>query len=111
MEAFTPWEWHAKLFEVAKEEDLVCFSSPFDNTAVEFLEELNVPCYKIASFEITDIPLIEHIASKGKPIILSTGIASFEDIDLALKTIRNVGNNQVSLLKCTSSPAPLEEAN
>lgn len=112
LEAFTPWEWHAKLFEVAKEEDLVCFSSPFDNTAVEFLEELNVPCYKIASFEITDIPLIEHIASKGKPIILSTGIASFEDIDLALKTIRNVGNNQVSLLKCTSSyPAPLEEAN
>ena len=90
----------------------MCFSSPFDNTAVEFLEELNVPCYKIASFEITDIPLIEHIASKGKPIILSTGIASFEDIDLALKTIRNVGNNQVSLLKCTSSyPAPLEEAN
>ena len=111
-EAHTPWEWHSQLFEVAKEEGLVCFSSPFDKTAVDFLEELDVPCYKIASFEITDIALIEYIASKGKPIILSTGIASLEDIELALKTIRSVGDNEIILLKCTSSyPAPLEEAN
>lgn len=111
-EAYTPWEWHARLFEVAKEEGLVCFSSPFDKTAVDFLEELEVPCYKIASFEITDIPLIEYAASKGKPIILSTGIATLEDIELALKTIRSVGDNEIALLKCTSSyPAPLEEAN
>tara|TARA_B110001452_G_C15228102_1_gene425581 strand:+ start:1167 stop:2198 length:1032 start_codon:yes stop_codon:yes gene_type:complete len=111
-EAFTPWEWHAKLFEVAKEEGLVCFSSPFDKTAVDFLEDLEVPCYKIASFEITDIPLIEYIASKGKPIILSTGIATLDDIELALKTIRSNGDNEIALLKCTSSyPAPLNEAN
>ena len=111
-EAFTPWEWHARLFEVAKEEGLVCFSSPFDKTAVDFLEDLAVPFYKIASFEITDIPLIEYIATKGKPIILSTGIATLDDIELALKTIRSVGDNQIALLKCTSSyPAPLEEAN
>ena len=111
-EAYTPWEWHARLFEVAKEEGLVCFSSPFDKTAVDFLEDLEVPCYKIASFEITDIPLIEYAASKGKPIILSTGIATLDDIELALKTIRNVGDNEIALLKCTSSyPAPLGEAN
>ncbi len=111
-EAFTPWEWHAKLFQVAKEEGLVCFSSPFDKSAVDFLEKLNVPCYKIASFEITDIPLIKYVASKEKPIILSTGIAKKSDIELALSTIRNNGNNQIVLLKCTSSyPAPLEEAN
>lgn len=111
-EAHTPWEWHSQLFEAAKEEGLVCFSSPFDKTAVDFLEELDVPCYKIASFEITDIPLIEYVASKGKPIILSTGIATLEDIELALKTIRSVGDNEIILLKCTSSyPAPLEEAN
>ncbi len=111
-EAFTPWEWHARLFEVAKEEGLVCFSSPFDKTAVDFLEDLEVPCYKIASFEITDIPLIEYVASKGKPIILSTGIATLKDIELALKAIRSIGDNEIALLKCTSSyPAPLEEAN
>jgi pseudaminic acid synthase len=111
-EAFTPWEWHSKLFEVAKEEGLVCFSSPFDKTAVDFLEDLEVPCYKIASFEITDIALIEYIASKGKPIILSTGIATLEDIELALKTIRSVGDMEIALLKCTSSyPASIEEAN
>jgi pseudaminic acid synthase len=111
-EAYTPWEWHKELFDVAKEEGLVCFSSPFDKTAVEFLETLDCPIYKIASFEITDIPLIEYVASKGKPIILSTGIASFEDIELAVNTCRNAGNNQIALLKCTSSyPAPIEEAN
>lgn len=111
-EAFTPWEWHAELFKVASEEGLVCFSSPFDFTAVDFLETLNVPAYKIASFEITDIPLIEYVASKGKPIIVSTGIATTEDIELALDACRRMGNNDIALLKCTSSyPAPINEAN
>ena len=111
-EAYTPWEWHAQLFEVAKEEGLVCFSSPFDKTAVDFLETLHCPIYKIASFEITDIPLIEYVAKKGKPIIISTGIASYEDIHLAVQTCRKVGNDNITLLKCTSSyPAPVAEAN
>ena len=111
-EAYTPWEWHKKLFEVAEEEGLICFSSPFDKTAVDFLEKFNVPAYKIASFEIQDIPLIEYAASKGKPIIMSTGIADEDDIKLAVETCRNAGNNDIILLKCTSSyPAPLELAN
>ena len=111
-DAYTPWEWHQILFKVANEEGLVCFSSPFDKTAVDFLETLECPIYKIASFEITDIPLIEYAASKGKPIIISTGIATLEDIELAVETCRKVGNNQIALLKCTSSyPAPIEEAN
>ncbi|HCF03064.1 pseudaminic acid synthase [Flavobacterium sp.] len=111
-EAYTPWEWHQELMKVAMEEGLVCFSSPFDKTAVDFLENLNVPAYKIASFEITDIPLIEYVASKGKPIILSTGIAELEDIELALDACRRMGNNDIALLKCTSSyPAPINEAN
>ncbi|MDB2695078.1 pseudaminic acid synthase [Flavobacteriaceae bacterium] len=107
-----PWEWHEELFKVAREEGLICFSSPFDRTAVDFLEGLDTPAYKIASFEITDIPLIEYIASKGKPMIISTGISTIEDIELALETCRKEGNNQVALLKCTSSyPAPIDEAN
>ena len=111
-EAYTPWEWHEELFKVAKEEGLVCFSSPFDPTAVEFLEKLNAPAYKIASFEITDIPLIELVASKGKPVIISTGIATKEDIELALDACHRMGNKNIALLKCTSSyPAPIEEAN
>jgi pseudaminic acid synthase len=111
-EAFTPWEWHKKLFEVAKKEGLICFSSPFDKSAVDFLENLSVPAYKIASFEITDISLIEYIASKGKPVIISIGIATIEDIELALDACKRMGNNQIALLKCTSSyPAPIEEAN
>jgi pseudaminic acid synthase len=111
-EAYTPWEWHPTLFEVAKQEGLICFSSPFDAKAVDFLEELGVSAFKIASFEITDIPLIRYTASKQKPVILSTGIATKEDIELAISTCREVGNNQLALLKCTSSyPAPLEEAN
>jgi pseudaminic acid synthase len=111
-EAYTPWEWHEILFKTAEDEGLICFSSPFDKSAVDFLENLNTPAYKIASFEITDIPLIEYVASKGKPIIISTGIAQIEDIELALKACMKVGNNQIALLKCTSSyPAPIEEAN
>lgn len=111
-EAYTPWEWHEELFKVAKDEGLICFSTPFDKTAVDFLESLGNPIYKIASFEITDIPLIEYAASKGKPIIISTGIATEEDIQLAVDTCRSVGNNDITLLKCTSSyPAPIEEAN
>lgn len=111
-EAYTPWEWHKALFDVAKQEGLICFSSPFDRTAVDFLENLEVPAYKIASFEITDIPLIEYVASKGKPVIISTGIATEIDIDLALSACRKMGNDQIALLKCTSSyPAPIQEAN
>jgi pseudaminic acid synthase len=110
--AYTPWEWHKQLFAVAKEEGLICFSSPFDSTAVDFLEELDVPAYKIASFEITDIPLIKYVASKKKPIILSTGIASLEDIELAVNTCLEEGNFNIAILKCTSSyPAPINEAN
>jgi pseudaminic acid synthase len=110
--AFTPWDWHQTLFEACSDEGLISFSSPFDFTAVDFLERLDVPAYKIASFEITDIPLIEYTASKMKPIILSTGIAEIKDIQLAVDTCRKVGNNEIALLKCTSSyPAPIEEAN
>jgi pseudaminic acid synthase len=111
-EAFTPWEWHAKLFQTAKEEGLVCFSSPFDNTAVDLLESLDNPIYKIASFEITDVNLIAYAASKGKPMIMSTGIAEYEDIKLAVETCRKAGNTDITILKCTSSyPAPIDEAN
>lgn len=111
-EAYTPWEWHQTLFDVAREEGLICFSSPFDKTAVDFLENLNAPAYKIASFEITDIKLIKYAASKGKPIIISTGIAGLDDIELAVDACRCQGNDQIILLKCTSSyPAPIKEAN
>ena len=110
--AFTPWEWHQELFKVAEEEGLICFSTPFDFSAVDFLENLSNPIYKIASFEITDIPLIKYVASKGKPIIISTGIASIEDIELAISACKKEGNNNIALLKCTSSyPAPIEESN
>lgn len=111
-EASLPWEWHKALFDTAQEEGLVCFSSPFDLTAVDFLEGLNAPIYKIASFEITDIPLIEYVASKGKPIIISTGIASVEDIELAIAACKRMGNDAITILKCTSAyPAAPENAN
>lgn len=110
--AYTPWEWQPKLKKIAEGMALICFSSPFDNTSVDFLEKMNVPAYKIASFEITDIPFIEYIASKGKPVIMSTGIATLSDIEEAVNACRRMGNNQIALLKCTSSyPAPVEDAN
>ncbi|MBX3006541.1 MAG: pseudaminic acid synthase [Melioribacteraceae bacterium] len=111
-EAYTPWEWHPKLKKVADDLGLIFFSSPFDYSAVDFLEKLDVPAYKIASFEIVDIPLIEYAASKGKPIIISTGIATYEEIDNALLACKKMSNQQIALLKCTSSyPAPIDEAN
>lgn len=111
-EAYTPWEWQESLAEEAKKIGLTFFSSPFDPTSVDFLEKLNVPCYKIASFEITDIPLIKKIALLGKPMIFATGIATREDVKLALDTCRAAGNDRIILLKCTSAyPAPFEAVN
>ena len=111
-EAYTPWEWQSELKEIAEKLGLIFLSSPFDKTSVDFLEEMNVPAYKVASFEITDIPLIEYIASKGKPIIISTGIATLADIEEAVNACKKMGNKQIALLKCTSAyPAPLEEVN
>ena len=111
-EAYTPWEWHQAIFDEAKKCGLICFSTPFDKTAVDFLEDLGNPIMKIASFEITDIPLIEYAAKKGKPMVISTGIAMPEDIELAVKTCKEAGNDDITLLKCTSSyPAPIEDAN
>ncbi len=111
-EAYTPWEWHQAIFDEAKKCGLICFSTPFDKTAVDFLEDLGNPIMKIASFEITDIPLIEYAAKKGKPMVISTGIAMPEDIELAVKTCKDAGNDDITLLKCTSSyPAPIEDAN
>jgi pseudaminic acid synthase len=111
-EAYMPWEWHEEIFRYAKEIGIICFSTPFDFTAVDLLEKYDVPAYKIASFEITDIPLIEYAASKGKPMIISTGIATIQEIQEAVDACKRVGNNEVILLKCTSAyPAPLEEMN
>jgi len=110
-EAFTPWEWHEKLFQVAKEEGLICFSSPFDKTAVDFLEKLNVPAYKIASFEITDIPLIEYVASKQKPMFLSTGMANIDEVSEAVNCIKKKGNHKILLFHCISNyPAELSDS-
>ena len=110
--AYTPWKWQPKLKEIAESEGLICFSSVFDKTAVDFLENMKVPAYKIASFEITDIPLIEYVASKGKPIIMSTGIATLSDIEEAVNACKRMGNKQIALLKCVSAyPTPLEDVN
>ena len=110
--AFTPWEWHKAIFDEAKRVGIVCFSTPFDKSAVDFLEELGNPIYKIASFEITDIPLIEYAASKHKPMVISTGIATPDDIQLALDACKRVGNEDVTLLHCVSAyPAPMELVN
>ena len=111
-EAYTPWEWHQELFDYAKQIGISLFSTPFDNTAVDLLEDCGNPIYKIASFEITDVNLIRYAASKGKPMIISTGIATEEDLHLAIEACRSVGNNDITLLKCTSAyPAPLSKAN
>ena len=111
-QAYTPWEWHKAIFDEAREVGIDCFSTPFDKSAVDFLEELQNPIYKIASFEITDIPLIEYAASKLKPIVISTGIATQKDIKDAIEACHRVGNYDVTLLKCTSAyPAPIEAAN
>lgn len=110
--AYTPWEWQKELSDYAAECGIDFFSSPFDLTAVDFLEKLEVPAYKIASYEINDIPFIEKIAKTGKPMIISTGIANLEDIDLALRACKRQGNENVILLKCISSyPAPFEDMN
>jgi len=111
-EAHTPWEWHEPIMKRANELGILCFSTPFDETAVDFLEDLNVPAYKIASFEITHLPLIKKVASTGKPIIVSTGMATIAEIDEAVKTIRDAGCEQFVLLKCTSTyPATPENSN
>lgn len=111
-QAYTPWEWHNALFAEAKKCGIDCFSTPFDFTAVDFLEQFNPPAYKIASFEIFDIPLIEKVAKLGKPIIISTGLATEEDITEAVNACHRMNNYQIALLKCTSSyPAPIENVN
>ena len=111
-EAYTPWDWQPKLKEVADKLGLIFFSSAFDRTAVDFLEKMDVPAHKVASFEITDIPLIEYMASRKKPVIISTGIATFSDIEEAVAACKRAGNEQIALLKCTSAyPAPFEEIN
>lgn len=110
--AYTPWEWQPKLMKLAQDLGMECFSSPFDFTAVDFMQEMNMPAYKVASFEINDIPLIRKIARIGKPVIFATGIARLEDMERAVQVCREEGNEQVILLKCTSTyPAPYEDMN
>ena len=111
-EAYTPFEWHEELFNYSKKIGLTIFSSPFDESAVDLLEKYNVPAYKIASFEIVDIPLLKYVAKKGKPIIISTGMASLSEIETAIKTVKSNGCKDLVLLHCISSyPTPLKEAN
>lgn len=112
LQAYTPWEWHKPIFDRAKEKGILAFSSPFDETAVDFLEELNVPCYKIASFENTDWPLLKKIAATGKPVIMSTGVSSLADLDESVNLLRKAGCKELVLLKCTSTyPATPENTN
>lgn len=111
-EAHTPWEWHKPLFDYAHSLGLICFSTPFDNTSVDFLEELDAPCYKIASFENTDHPLLKRIAKTGKPVIMSTGIANTSDIMESVQVLRDNGSKDIILLKCTSTyPSSPENTN
>lgn len=111
-EAHTPWEWHEPLFELANSLGMLAFSSPFDPTAIDFLEKLNVPAYKVASNEIGDLPLVRGMAETGKPIIISTGSATLVDIDAAVRAARSTGNEQIVVLSCTASyPAPPEQSN
>jgi N-acetylneuraminate synthase len=110
--AHTPWEWHRAIFKRAKQRGIICFSTPFDETAVDFLEKLNTPIYKIASFEVNHIPLLKYIAKTGKPVIMSTGASTLAEIKEAVKTLRENGCHDLTLLKCTSSyPAAPEDAN
>lgn len=111
-EAYTPWEWHKAIFERCNELGIIGFSTPFDETSVDFLESLKVPCYKIASFENTDLTLIRKVAATGKPIIMSTGMATAAELDESVRAIRNAGNDNLILLKCTSTyPATSENSN
>lgn len=111
-EAYTPWEWHKPIFDRAKELGIIAFSTPFDDTAVDFLESLDVPCYKIASFENTDLPLIRRVAATGKPLIISTGMASIAELDETVRAARSAGCNDLILLKCTSTyPATAQNTN
>jgi pseudaminic acid synthase len=111
-EAYTPWEWHKEIFDYAKEKGLIAFSSPFDESAVDFLEELNVPAYKIASFENSHIPLLIKVAQTGKPIIVSTGVATIAEVDECVRTLKEYGATEIILLKCTSTyPATPENTN
>lgn len=112
IQAYTPWEWHQAIFDEAKKCGIMCFSTPFDNTAVDFLEECDNPIMKIASFEITDVNLIRYAASKGKPMVISTGVATQKDIELAIQACHEAGNYNITLLRCVSAyPAPLENVN
>ena len=110
--AFTPWEWHAAIFKYAKELGIIAFSTPFDDSAVDFLESLDVPCYKIASFENTDLPLIRKVAATGKPLIISTGMANIAELDDTVRAARQAGCKDLVLLKCTSTyPATADNTN
>ncbi|MFZ4632237.1 MAG: pseudaminic acid synthase [Patescibacteria group bacterium] len=111
-EAHTPWEWHKAIFDRAKEKGIICFSTPFDETAVDFLEELDAPIYKVASFEVNHIPLLKYIAKTGKPVIISVGASTLQEIELAIKTLKDNGCNDLTILKCTSTyPASPEDTN
>ena len=111
-EAYTPWEWHKAIFDRARELGIIAFSTPFDDTAVDFLENLDVPCYKIASFENTDLPLIRRVAATGKPLIISTGMATVAELDDTVRAAREAGCKDLILLKCTSTyPATAENTN
>lgn len=111
-EAHTPWEWHKPIFDRCHERGMICFSTPFDSTSVDFLESLDVPCYKIASFENTDLPLIRKVAATGKPMIISTGMATVAELDETVRAAREAGRNDLILLKCTSTyPATPENTN
>lgn len=111
-EAVTPWEWHETIFEHCKKRRVIAFSSPFELKAVDLLESLNVPCYKIASFELIDTQLVKRVAQTGKPVIMSTGMATISEIETAVNVVRGEGNNQIILLKCTSTyPAKASNTN